>query len=95
VSNKKPNSAENCGSIFLAAAPLSFLISGAKKAMFAAIRRVSLHGLQTATFKSYRGASFRVVPRARWHAPCVMATLTGLLDDATADNESKHNNESE
>src|SRR6516165_7467205 len=37
----------------------------------------------------------RVVPRARWHAPCVMASLTGLLDHATADNESKHNNESE
>ena len=64
-------------------------------AIFAAIRRASLHGLQTATFKSYRGGSFRVVPCARWHAPCVMASLTGLLDHATADNESKHNNESE
>ena len=61
----------------------------------AAIRPAALHGLPTAILKSYRGGSFRVVPRARWHAPCVMASLTGLLDHATADNESKHNNESE
>src|SRR5262249_31227775 len=47
------------------------------------------------TFKSYRGASFRVVPCARWYAPCVMASLTGLLDQSAADNESKHDNNSE
>ena len=46
-------------------------------------------------FKSYRGASFRVVPCARWYAPRVMASLTGLLDQSAADNEGKHDNYSE
>jgi hypothetical protein len=37
------------------------------------------------TFKSHRGASFRVVPHAPWYAPCVMA----------ADNESDDDNDGE
>jgi len=48
------------------------------------------------TFKSYRGASFGVVPRGRRHTPCVIISLTGLLDCQTgADNESNHQNDSE
>jgi hypothetical protein len=38
-SNKKPNTAENCGSIFLAAAPLSFPISGAELRQLSNIHR--------------------------------------------------------
>ena len=53
----------------------------------------SLSGLQNRTFKSYRGGSFRVMPCARWHTPCVMTSLTGFLDCQTAaDNESNHYN---
>jgi hypothetical protein len=56
-------------------------------AIFAAIHRAAL-------LKSYRDASFRVVPRALWHAPCVMTSLTGLLESQTAtDNESDHHND--
>jgi hypothetical protein len=55
--------------------------------MFAAIRRAAL-------LKSCRGASFGVVPRALRQAPCVMTSLTGLLDCLTGkDNESNHHND--
>jgi hypothetical protein len=48
------------------------------------------------TFKSYGGASFGVVPRASWHAPCVMASLTGLLHrDSGGDTESYHDKDSQ
>jgi hypothetical protein len=47
------------------------------------------------TIKSHRRASFRVVPRAGWHTPCVVTSLTGLLDCLTAqDNESNHDENS-
>ena len=62
----------------------------------AAIRPAALHGLPTAILKSYRGGSFRVVPRTLRHTPCVMTSLTGLLESQTAaDNESNHDNDSE
>jgi len=49
-----------------------------------------------AAFRSYRGASFRVVPSALWHTPCVMTSLAGPLESQTAaDNESNHQNDSE
>jgi hypothetical protein len=48
------------------------------------------------TFKSYGGASFGVVPRASWHAPCVMASLTSLLHrDSGGDTESYHDKDSQ
>jgi hypothetical protein len=63
--------------------------------MLAAIRRAALHSLRTAP-SNHRGASFRVVPRALWHTPCVMTSFAGLLKFQTAaDNESDHHNDSE
>ena len=61
--------------------------SSGSLAKFTAILRAALP-------KSYRGAGFRVVPRALRHTPCVMSSLTGLLDCLTAkDNESNHDND--
>ena len=52
--------------------------------------------LQIIIGRSYRSGSFRVMPCARWRTPCVMTSLTGLLDCQTAaDNESNHYNRSE
>jgi hypothetical protein len=75
-------SSESIGLFICTTAPDGLVI-------FAAIRRAAL-------LKSYRDASFRVVPRTLWNAPYVMTSLTGILEpQAAADNDSDHHNDCE